>query len=314
MTFNNQGLFNSNAFLSKYKFMHEQEGSYATTSINQLPDTLTYILGLYKQDKIELYNSSQPFIVTDYGCGKSILSNTLIYILSFKKDEIVKFKEEKISVQQMVDFLFPDIKEILEQAEDNPKQILALYKEHKLDTFKLQKFDPAIGEYASVPELKADFLICNDVLEHIPKEDIDEILKLINSLGSNIYINACLRPAVNILPNGDNPHCTLKTMNWWKDKFEQNLTPKTSQGICRDLTSILILNFEPDEDTINTALNLFSKYGEIDLISFPHPEKEYMEEPLFSRLKNMQPLKNDIRKENIEYYKDTFGCDISSFL
>ena len=30
-------------------------------------------------------------------------------------------------------------------------------------------------------------------------------------------------PANTILPNGENAHCTLKPIQWWKDQFEKTI-------------------------------------------------------------------------------------------
>ncbi len=68
-----------------------------------------------------------------------------------------------------------------------------------------------------------DFVICNDVLEHIPEFDIDKSLQEIRRVGSDkfflaISISEECYPVVGQI----HAHITVKPKEGWKDKFKNN--------------------------------------------------------------------------------------------
>jgi hypothetical protein len=78
-------------------------------------------------------------------------------------------------------------------------------------------FDPAYKPYSQFPSRKADIVICTDVMEHCPKEDVIWILKEIFSLANKgVYLNISCYPASKHLPNGENAHCTIQPQHWWQ--------------------------------------------------------------------------------------------------
>lgn len=85
---------------------------------------------------------------------------------------------------------------------------------------KRVRYDPAIPDFAKKPKGKFDFLICTDVLEHVREETVPAILAHIFSLSSNVFFSIALRPAIEILPNGQNAHVTVKPLDWWIEKIE----------------------------------------------------------------------------------------------
>jgi hypothetical protein len=87
---------------------------------------------------------------------------------------------------------------------------------------KTFRYDPAIPGIDRIPTDKIDFIINTDVLEHIPIEHLDETLKDIASLSSSVFFNISLRLAHEILPNGENAHCTVYPADWWKNKLEKH--------------------------------------------------------------------------------------------
>lgn len=96
-----------------------------------------------------------------------------------------------------------------------------------LESVKL--FDPAIKKFEIPPIEKSDMVICVDVLEHIKEEDIPMVLKHIDSLAKeHMYLVISITSAYAFLPNGDNAHCTIKTMEWWTNIIKENIkTPVT---------------------------------------------------------------------------------------
>lgn len=58
-------------------------------------------------------------------------------------------------------------------------------------------------------------MICTDVMEHIPLEEVDRVLAEIRSVSPNAFFNISCVKAAEILPNGENAHCTVRPARWW---------------------------------------------------------------------------------------------------
>lgn len=83
------------------------------------------------------------------------------------------------------------------------------------------RYDPAIAEFAKkdwqdFPERKMDLIVCNDVLEHIPEDELSAVLSEIQgATGGKVFFTIHCGPASNRLPNGENCHCTVRPALWW---------------------------------------------------------------------------------------------------
>ena len=83
-------------------------------------------------------------------------------------------------------------------------------------------YDPCYEKYNTLPKSKVDVSICIDVLEHIPEEDVDWVLRELMSLTKKItFINVACYPALAHLPDGRNAHITLQEPSWWQEKLNQ---------------------------------------------------------------------------------------------
>jgi len=79
----------------------------------------------------------------------------------------------------------------------------------------IKNYDPAIPQYSARP-LPADFVVCTDVMEHIEKEYLKEVLDDIVSLTEKIaLISIASRPALKVLPDGRNTHLIQENYQWW---------------------------------------------------------------------------------------------------
>lgn len=87
---------------------------------------------------------------------------------------------------------------------------------------KIYKYDPAIQEYSNLIEHKVDLVTNSDVLEHIPEDEISDILNNISKLTDNAFFAIHLKEASEILENGENAHCTIKEPEWWKSKIKEH--------------------------------------------------------------------------------------------
>lgn len=77
-------------------------------------------------------------------------------------------------------------------------------------------YDPGYEPFNKLPNEMFDAVITTDMVEHCPEEDLPWILDELFSFAEKfVYINAADYPAVKILPNGENAHCTIKPPQWW---------------------------------------------------------------------------------------------------
>lgn len=83
-------------------------------------------------------------------------------------------------------------------------------------------YDPAYPKFAKLPQGTFDGVVCIDVLEHIPEEDIEWVIDELFSYATKfVYINVASVEAVKKLPDNTNAHCTVKSPLWWKDKVKE---------------------------------------------------------------------------------------------
>ena len=82
-------------------------------------------------------------------------------------------------------------------------------------------YDPGVPEYAVMPEIPAELVICTDVLEHIEPELIANVLKHIESLTlKTAYLIIDTLPAQKNLPDGRNAHLIIENQDWWTNKIQ----------------------------------------------------------------------------------------------
>ena len=85
-----------------------------------------------------------------------------------------------------------------------------------------ERFDPAIPGIDVLSATEADLVINTDVLEHIPRAEVDELLGKIATLGNKVFFNICTRLASEVLPNGENAHCTVLPAEEWLEILLQH--------------------------------------------------------------------------------------------
>lgn len=77
-------------------------------------------------------------------------------------------------------------------------------------------YDPCYAPYSALPEGVFDGVICTDVLEHCPEQDIPWIVGEIFDYATRfVFANVACYPASKRLPSGENAHCTIKAADWW---------------------------------------------------------------------------------------------------
>lgn len=95
---------------------------------------------------------------------------------------------------------------------------LADVLEKKLNVF-VYKYDPAIAKFSILPTRKFDFVICTDVLQHIPIKDLNEVLLQIKKYSSNCFFYIKCSKHHTLLPNGMLANCTVHSPKWWQTRL-----------------------------------------------------------------------------------------------
>ena len=89
-----------------------------------------------------------------------------------------------------------------------------------LESFR--RYDPGYGPFAERPAGTFDLVVCTDVLEHCPEEDLGWILGEIFGFARRaVYLCIAAYPAKKHLPSGENAHITIKPLAWWAERLEQ---------------------------------------------------------------------------------------------
>jgi hypothetical protein len=87
------------------------------------------------------------------------------------------------------------------------------------DVDEVRCYDPGYPPFATLPDETFDGVVCTDVLEHCPEEDMDWILAEIFGFASRfVYLNAACYAAKKHLPNGENAHITVRPPEWWHQR------------------------------------------------------------------------------------------------
>lgn len=85
---------------------------------------------------------------------------------------------------------------------------------------RVRCYDPAYAPFAERPAETFDLVICTDVLEHCPEEDIDWILGEIFGFARRaVFLCIAAYPANKTLPNGENAHATVRPPRWWAERL-----------------------------------------------------------------------------------------------
>lgn len=82
-------------------------------------------------------------------------------------------------------------------------------------------YDPCYAPFSALPQGCFDGVISTDVLEHCPEQDVPWIVSEMFGYATRfVFTNVACYPARKRLPTGENAHCTIKPLAWWKDLFE----------------------------------------------------------------------------------------------
>ena len=79
-------------------------------------------------------------------------------------------------------------------------------------------YDPAWPAHDTLPPGAFDGVICTDVLEHLPESDVQDVLAELHRRAMRfLFLSVCCRKASKKLPDGRDPHQTIKPEEWWRE-------------------------------------------------------------------------------------------------
>ena len=143
--------------------------------------------------------------------------------------EIHSKKKYGVSGDRLVDKLYqvinPESESLLDYGAGQANTARELGKRAGLDRLNVDVYDPAVVGRDKLPSGGFDTVICTDVLEHVPEEELNQVLTDIWGYAKReaIFVIA-LRLAGEILPNGENAHCTVHPKEWWYEKLRSVFT------------------------------------------------------------------------------------------
>ena len=122
-----------------------------------------------------------------------------------------------------------------------------VYKVNDWDWPMPTLYDPAIPEYEELPDGPFDGVLSTDVMEHIPENQIPEIIDQIFSRAERfVYLGIANNEAHDVLSNGTNAHVTRQSVEWWANQVELHAPKKVYTHIKTygDSNGYMILNEE----------------------------------------------------------------------
>lgn len=154
-------------------------------------------------------------------------------------------------ISLFIDYLKP--KNILDYGCGNG--ILLKLLKHKYPKINIDGYDPAIKEFSVISNNHYDMIINTDVLEHIPKNDICDVLNHIKSLSNNVFFCLHHGKAWTILPNGENAHITIEPKEWYHNLMRNYFDIIIPLKARNPINSIVI--------TFDINKRIFNKYNKI---------------------------------------------------
>lgn len=84
------------------------------------------------------------------------------------------------------------------------------------------EYEPGIKEKSALPA-PSEFVLCNDVMEHIEPDYLKNVLTHIKLLTKcHVFFTIACYPAVKLLSNGNNAHLIVQSPKWWIKRISSN--------------------------------------------------------------------------------------------
>jgi hypothetical protein len=136
-------------------------------------------------------------------------------IASTGAQNVLDYGAGKASLYGLRNFLLPGETQPIESVQDY------------WDVDYVEFYDPGYAPYSRLPAGTYHGVICTDVMEHCPEEDLPWILGEIFAYAERfVFLTIARYPALKRLPNGENAHITIKPVEWWSDLIGQVARPQ----------------------------------------------------------------------------------------
>lgn len=90
-------------------------------------------------------------------------------------------------------------------------------------SIKVTGYDPAVKQFSAQPTTKFDIVTSIDVLEHIPRHEIDASLIQVDQLTNKFFFFGIdLIPAKKNLPDKRNAHLLTAPADWWAQQLKHH--------------------------------------------------------------------------------------------
>ena len=87
--------------------------------------------------------------------------------------------------------------------------------------YKVTDYDPCIEGLDTPPE-PHPVVVCGDVLEHVEPEFVDDVLKELRRLCTDVgFFVITFEPSSRFLPDGRNAHLSQHPIDWWINKLAE---------------------------------------------------------------------------------------------
>ena len=113
------------------------------------------------------------------------------------------------------------------------------------DINKYTLYDPGYKEHSKLPTGKFDSVVCTDVLEHVPEEDLGWVVdELIDYAKKVLFLNISCLPALKKFRDGTNVHVSIFKPEEWANF----LAAKLKQHKNIDLKIVLYADYKVNEE------------------------------------------------------------------
>jgi len=104
------------------------------------------------------------------------------------------------------------------------KGVMLSYLKELYPQTQFDGYDPAVHMFRERTNKKYDCVYCNDVLEHVEPNCIDNVLYDIdNSSQKYIWLRIDTKPARKRLSNGENAHLIIEDKIWWLKRIKETV-------------------------------------------------------------------------------------------
>ena len=110
-------------------------------------------------------------------------------------------------------------------------------------------YDPYVEDYSTPPDGPFDLVLCTDVMEHIPRADLNSVLEYLATLSDHVLFVISLTFADALLPDGSNAHCTIESADWWLEEIRRHF-PSVQTVQTRQDTAVGLITWQAQPATL----------------------------------------------------------------